>query len=326
MLGLVKRFKERAFDAATDRFPSLLSRQADSQSSKNLRVSVLGDCLDIVDDTRKRIIRLDRRNKVYVTDMLNSFDYYFGSASPIRVRRDNLNFQCVDFSTPRYQQVVGFDDFPLMCPSLTEPFITTRQYLDFAELRDGSVVLDLGAYSGLTTIAFSKAVGPQGRVLALEPDPDNFAAAATNIAAHRRINRLSNVDLILAAAHSERGVLSFSSEGAMGSADASVVGKLRGNVIDVEAYSLLDIADLHKLHRVDFVKMDIEGSEEPVMTSSGEFFRRFRPRIMIEPHMVRGTLSDQAIVRILDGFGYECRIIEQHGVKIPLVTGWPREN
>ena len=51
-------------------------------------------------------------------------------------------------------------------------------------------------------------------------------------------------------------------------------------------------------------------------TSSGDFFRRFRPRIMIEPHMVQGALSDQAVVRILDCFGYECRIIEQHGVKI----------
>jgi len=37
---------------------------------------------------------------------------------------------------------------------------------------------------------------------------------------------------------------------------------------------------------------------------------------MIEPHMVQGALSDQAVVRILDCFGYECRIIEQHGVKI----------
>jgi hypothetical protein len=119
-----------------------------------MRGSLLGDRLDIMDDKDMRIMRLDRRNKVYVTDMLNSFDHYFGSASPITVRRGKLSYQCVDFSTPRYRHVTGFDDFPLMCPSLTEPFITTQQYLDFPELREGSLVLGLGAYSGLTTIAF----------------------------------------------------------------------------------------------------------------------------------------------------------------------------
>jgi hypothetical protein len=82
-------------------------------------------------------------------DIIDSFEYYYNSVFPIDDFNGNL---VVDFSNPKYHEVVGFESQPIIFPSLAEPIITTTQYLDFADLQNDSVVIDLGAYSGLTSI------------------------------------------------------------------------------------------------------------------------------------------------------------------------------
>jgi FkbM family methyltransferase len=261
---------------------------------------------------------------VYIVDIIEFFDYYFDSAESIRVKINGSWRDLVDFSTPRFQKIVGFPDFPLMCPSLTEPFITTQQYLDFAQLSPGQVAIDLGSYSCLTSIAFSKAVGPSGHVIAIEPDPANFGSCQTNLAQHARSNGLSNITLVNAAVSDREGTLRFSAEGTMGSSAVDVIGKFRGNVIDVQCLSLQAIAEAHGLTRVDFVKMDIEGFEERVIAGAEAFFAKFRPRIIVEPHLVNGVLSDKNVMAVLARFGYECATLQQFGVDTPLITAQPR--
>jgi methyltransferase, FkbM family len=321
MASFAKRVRNAVAGVAVKRFPSLLYQLADKNKRAGLRVRAEPGWIDIVHDREQRAIRLSRTNAVYVPDMVNSFEYYFGSAEPIRVRIGGKPHAVVDFSTPRFQRVCGFDDFPVMCPSLTEPIVTARQYLDFAQLGSGHVVLDLGCYSGLTSIMFSRAVGSSGRVVAIEPDPVNFTACRTNLAQHARSNALDNVTLINAAAAGERGTMAFSSEGAMGSAAAAIVGNYRGEMVQVECLNLQQMAETARLSRVDFVKMDIEGSEESVLRAAEPFFRRFEPRIIVEPHLVAGELSEHGVRRILESYGYRCSTIEQTGVSLPLVTG-----
>jgi predicted methyltransferase len=41
----------------------------------------------------------------------------------------------------------------------------------------GSTVIDVGAHCGFQTKHFGAWVGPQGRVIAIEPEPTNFAAS-----------------------------------------------------------------------------------------------------------------------------------------------------
>jgi FkbM family methyltransferase len=251
------------------------------------------------------------------------FDYYFESANPFTVTKKGSKKRVVDFSTPRFQEITGFPDFPVMCPSMTEPYATAQQYVDFADLQEGDTVFDLGGYSGLTSIAFSKRVGPTGRVIVLEPDPTNFNAAQTNFQYHSRINGLNNIVLLPVAISGRRGHLDFSAEGSMGSADASIIGNFRGAVLRVEAVTLQDLVDRYDLESVSFIKMDIEGAEESVLAGSKDFFLKYAPKIIIEPHMVDGTISENALKRMLTDFGYQCDSIEQTGLTLPLVTGRP---
>lgn len=304
--------------------PGLFYYLADKHGRADLTVDTGQSFIDVTKESEQKKVRINRANAVYVVDMINSFDYYFGSAEPISVRQHNKTYRVVDFSTPRFQRIAGFEDFPVMCPSLTEPFVTAQQYLNFAQIGEGDVVLDLGAYSALTSIAFSKVVGTTGKVVALEPDPMNHEAARTNIAMHRQINKLDNIVLMQAAVSGKRGFIELSSEGAMGSADTSMVGSYRGRAVRVDSYTLDDLVEINRLPKVDFIKMDIEGSEEKAIAASADFFARFKPRIIIEPHVVDKVLSEAALHGLLTDYGYECATIAQTGCDLPLVTGVPR--
>lgn len=83
-----------------------------------------------------------------------------------------------------------------------EPHIRTliRRYL-----RPGMVAVDVGANIGLHTLQMARAVGPQGRVYAVEPAPDNLKYLKRNIA----LNRLSQVEVLPWAASSEHGIQEF---------------------------------------------------------------------------------------------------------------------
>lgn len=303
--------------------PALFRFKAESASLASVDVRSTSGMLDIVHRASRRTIRISRDNAVYLADIINAFDYYYDSAAPISARSGAELCSIVDFSTPRFHAVAGFPDFPIMCPSLTEPFVTARQYVDFAQLREGDVVVDCGSYAALTSIVFSKAVGPTGKVIALEPDPLNYQAAQTNIEMHKRINGLDNITLMQAAISDHVGSLKFCSEGAMGSADASIVGTHRGRIAEVACLTLKNVLETNRLDRLDFIKMDIEGSEERAIAGAEDELRRYRPALIIEPHYVKGQLSDRPIAAMLEPWGYRCDHMVQPGTPIPLLTATP---
>lgn len=60
-----------------------------------------------------------------------------------------------------------------------------KQYVQHGiELKKGDTVVDVGAHVGLFSIFVAKAVGPKGRVLAVEPAPDTFACCVANARAN----------------------------------------------------------------------------------------------------------------------------------------------
>lgn len=306
--------------------PSVLSYLAGRHARNELALKVSGVCIDVIDKRGKRIIRLNRRSAHYIVDMMNAFEYYFGSVNPVPWVGYRGAYSLVDFSSPRYHEIRGFDDFPILSPSLTEPLVTAMQYLEYGRLAEGDTVLDLGCYSGLTSIVFSKAIGSSGRVISVEPDYGNYECSRKNIGLHSRVNGLDNIALHNIAVSSRCGIMRFSSEAAMGSADVSIVGDYRGSITEVQCLDLAALVQHCSIDKVDFIKMDIEGSELEVIKHSEEFFLRYRPRIIFEPHLVGGSLSSEGVVQSLEGFGYACDYIEQTGVSLPLVFAEPMVN
>lgn len=56
------------------------------------------------------VIRLSYRHEVYLLDCVMSFDYYFRAVKAFEATGRKI----ADFSTPRFHEVTGFDDFPIL--------------------------------------------------------------------------------------------------------------------------------------------------------------------------------------------------------------------
>src|SRR3569833_41192 len=140
---------------------------------------------DLFSDLRRgnTVLRISSAHQVYLEHMIENFDYYVKSVVPLRVNE----MQLVDMSGPRYHKLKGFGDIPFLFPSHTEPYGTTAEYLDFVGLKGGEIVLDIGAYAGLTSIIFALLVGSTGRVYAFEADETNNECAQITLEMAKRV-------------------------------------------------------------------------------------------------------------------------------------------
>jgi FkbM family methyltransferase len=262
-------------------------------------------------------VRLGRRHAIYAQDVVNNFDFYYGAVASIGFN----GLEMVDYSTPRYHEVLGYDRHPIFFPSLAEPLITTEQYLDFARLDEGSVALDLGAYSGLTSIMIRERCGSDGRVVAVDADSNNLRAIRKNFALYAQLSG-NRVELVEGAVWTHNDGITFSSEGNMGSSATDFVGDRLGAARKVPSYTLSAIADRFDLSRVDFIKCDVEGAEA-VIFDDKPFFERNRPRIIAEVHQVKGRMTTGALSDTLARYGYGCTEVPQPGSDLPLLECVP---
>ena len=288
--------------------PFMLKGKA-KKSGLNIRVR--SDFIDVIRGSD--IIRVSSQHAVYIPDIINEFQYYFGAVIPFKESENNI----VDYSTPRYHDVIGFEAFPVLFPSFSEPVITATQYIEFANLSEGACVLDLGAYSGLTSIIFSEAVGKTGTVIAVDADQRNIECIQRNFSNYRKYFD-KNIYLLEGAVWINNDGLEFSCEGNMGSSAANIVGNKRGSIMKVPSFTLSSIADKFNLQRVDFMKVDVEGAEN-VIFEDKKFFEKFSPRIIMETHVVDNIFTTEKCVNDLKNYGYNCKQIIQKGSAAPLL-------
>lgn len=125
-------------------------------------------------------------------------------------------------------------------------------------LKPGDVVVDIGAQIGITAVMEAIRVGPHGRVIAFEPDADNYPVLLEAI----RLNGLTTVEPHCLAAASKAGRLRFAKEATAGliqRAQAQDGGEW------LEAVDLDTFLAEHGPARVDFVKIDVDGPEMDVV-------------------------------------------------------------
>lgn len=260
-----------------------------------------------------RVLRASARYLAYCADLIRFFDYYFDAVEPEQDGSDLV----VDYSTPRKHVLKG-NGLSFYFSSFAEPCATTDIYLQYAGLKEGDVVFDIGAYCGSSVYAFSHAVGSTGLVFAFEPDPQNYAELLHNIDHHR----MTNVVPIQKGIWSSETTLEFQSEGNMGSSVSSLLTR-SGSTRKVSVTTIPAAVKEYKIDRLDFIKMDIEGAEVEALAGVADVLARFSPTLIIEPHRRNGSLTTGAVCHVLSGFGYTCKVIPQDELDLPLINAVP---
>ncbi len=285
--------------------------------TQQLSIDSDNEFLIVAKKHEKKVIKLSINHTAYLRDLVRSFDYYFESVES----QDDGGNHVVDFSSPKDHRILGFDLFPINLPSLAEPISTNAQYIEFAQLQEGDVVIDLGAYAGLSSIMFKEIVGASGTVVAVEADPRNLLSLRANFERYQSL-KSAKIELLELAVWSHSNGITFTSDGNMGSSATEILGSSRGSSNLVPTMTLSDIADELKLEKVSLIKCDIEGGELEVFKDI-DFFNRFRPRIIIESHLIGGKLTSQNVIAELLRVNYRVREVSQPGVDYPLLECVP---
>ena len=264
----------------------------------------------------RKELRLSIPHSAYIEDAAQRLDYYLDAIVPELIGGKEVG----DFSVPRLHRIRGITE-QFLFTSFPEGVDTANAYFDVFNIKPGDVVIDAGAYCGLTAYLFSKAVGPTGTVVAIEADPQNYEALRGNLNRHRT----PNIIPIHAAVWRENGVVEFASEGNMGSAVLEV-SPAKPHKVSVPSVTLSDVCAQLKLTRVDHVKMDIEGAEYEAIPASREFIESYHPDFLIEMHLDKdGTINVEKLRHFFSDLRYDMRVTPQPGDEIfPLLHFAPR--
>lgn len=157
--------------------------------------------------------------------------------------------------------------------------LQTRLLADAIE--PGASVVDCGAHIGLQTMLAARAAGSAGRVIAIEPEPENLAFLRQNIAANGLAER---VEVVGKAVTDSAGRTLFHAGGSRDQAGV-VADRLAPGTVEVEATTLDDVLDGR---RFDAAKIDVEGAEALVLAGASESLARSPgATLLIECHPAR---------------------------------------
>jgi FkbM family methyltransferase len=173
------------------------------------------------------------------------------------------------------------------------------------KLRPGQTVLDVGANIGLFTVEAAKAVGITGKVISIEALPSH--AATVREAAN--LNQFKNVEVAEFAVGQADGeaVLSLPANSNFGSYTLGAVTSSETVTVPVRK-----IDDIVSGRPIDFIKMDIEGSELNALIGAEITIRNNKPPILIELNenalQVCGASSREVKTFLFD-HGYRGRLL-----------------
>lgn len=190
-------------------------------------------------------------------------------------------------------------------------------------LPPGGVFLDLGANIGYYSVVAALAMGPQARVHAFEPEPGNFQLLERNV----RHNRLGNVECVEAAAGRATGTRElFLSDFNQGD-HRLYPNEGRAGGVPVREVALDDFFR-GRGPRLDFVKMDTQGSELRILEGMRGLLEANRGRVSLVlefwPFGLAGAGdTPERLADLLAPFAFRVRKIEEHTRSITPTT-WAR--
>jgi FkbM family methyltransferase len=151
-------------------------------------------------------------------------------------------------------------------------------------VRRGYVIYDIGSSLGQYSVWFSRTVGKNGCVYCFEANPLCIYWLQVNL----ELNRASNCEIIPIALGDNASPIAFTinyGNSALGiTSDSPFYRSKAGHEINVPCSRLDDLLETYHLKKPDLIKVDVEGSEEALVSGMEHTLTRFRPVLFIEIH------------------------------------------
>lgn len=196
---------------------------------------------------------------------------------------------------------------PLTLRRLVGQYERTKMGLFRRCVKGGMVVVDVGANLGDFTLVAARAVGPSGKVVAFEPDPQNFGWLIKSV----ERNAFKNIEIRQEALSASEGVAPFFLSDVSGwhtlkAGQISLSGERAPITVRTRPLDTLT------LDRLDVVKIDVEGAEYEVLSGAERHLAQFRPLLFVDLHASMGA-DVEGVSRMLRGLNYKLYGIGNHG-------------
>lgn len=178
-------------------------------------------------------------------------------------------------------------------------------------IKEGMVVVDVGANIGIYTLISGNQVGDLGRVYSFEPTPRTFEILKNNI----QVNGLLETNRIILnqiAVSDKKGIAKFSVYSNNSGHNTLFPKDEDDYLIDVNTDTLDNI--LRDEKRIDVVKIDAEGAEPYILRGMKDIIAR-NPHITIfiefaPPHITRAGVNINEFIDELYQYGFRIRRID----------------
>ncbi|HDM79473.1 MAG TPA: FkbM family methyltransferase [Deltaproteobacteria bacterium] len=183
------------------------------------------------------------------------------------------------------------------------------------------VLVDVGANTGIYTIKAAKHFSVHGGiVLAIEPFPDVLATLYHSIQA----NSFDNVRIRNLCAGDRTGTaslwLNFNKPHSFSMVKRDHAAKSLSTLV----VTLDDLFTWEKLSRLDYLKIDAEGSEQQILSGAKGITKKYRPIIQMEVNIKDATidLPDYSLFQAPGSNNRVCIPNEHPKIHLPSQLGW----
>lgn len=223
------------------------------------------------------------------------------------------------FHVGKSRLVMDFDLASGVQKDMAETILDGRRYEDATSayfervVKPGDTVIDVGAHIGYFTLLLAALVGPKGRVLAFEPNPENYQ----RLLSHLAINGLANVTPFHMAVGEKCGVVDLwinrDNDGGHAVYDVGVFPANTKSAAHPQRYPVwMTTLDAVCPFHATAIKCDTEGNEHSVMKGCA-----FGPKYLVaeihRPGLVITGSSEDQFRRYMTTRGYTAFLAERDG-------------
>jgi len=225
----------------------------------------------------------------------------------------NTNKKLRKFKIPKntYEFYCRNNDDDILMMTTHERHISERNFSP----KEGDVVIDVGAHIGPYTLKASKRVGLNGKIIAIEADPENFDILNRNI----QLNKLTNVIALNYAAYSKEDKIrlyllkkdksSYTKYNTV-MTDIAQYNNEQKEFVEVQANTLdyLLLSNGIKHEQVNWIKIDVEGAEFDVLKGAKNILSKSNNiSLLIEIHnlTLHNTTLYEPIKEFLHSYNFK---------------------
>jgi FkbM family methyltransferase len=168
------------------------------------------------------------------------------------------------------------------------------------------VIMDVGACTGDMSLYYSWKVGIKGRVIAIEPEENNFKY----IQKLKDKYNIDNITLLNLGVYKEdtEGVLYNSKDNSHHSIyrefDWNINNESVTKQSNINLFTIDSLCKILDLKRLDYIVCNIEGAELDALLGAKNTLEKFHPKIQMAPHSINNINQKQSITDYLIDNGY----------------------